>query len=78
MSTFELYFGPKLGKLLYFLTDKFPQTLQSEKMAALISKRSAMLTIETISSMKNEENYNTMYNFCLKKIKSFTSSKILF
>ena len=35
MTTFELYFGLKLGKLLYSHTDELLQILQSEKMAAV-------------------------------------------
>ena len=39
-------------------------------MAAVSSKRLAMLTIETISSMKNRENLNAINNLCLKEIKN--------
>ena len=69
MITFELYFGLKLGKLLYSHTDKLSQSLQNEKTTAVSSKRLAMLTIETISSMRNEEHFNTMYDLRLKEIK---------
>ena len=69
MTTSELYFGLKLGKLLYSHTDKLSQTLQSDKMAAVSSKRLAMLTIETIGSMQNEENFNATDDLCLKEIK---------
>ena len=46
MTTFLLYFGLKLRKLLCSHTDKLSQTLQSDKMAAVRSKRLAILTIE--------------------------------
>ena len=37
MTTFELNFGLKIGKLLYSHTDKLSQTLQSEKMTTVSS-----------------------------------------
>ena len=38
-------------------------------MAAVSSKRLAMLTIETISRMQNEETFNAMCDICLKEKK---------
>ena len=73
METFDLFFGLKLGKLLYSHTDKLSQTLQKEKMSALSSKRIAMLTIETISGMRNQESFDAFYDLCLKE-----SKKIMF
>ena len=79
MTTLELYFVLELGKLLYSHTDKFSQTSQSEKIAAVSRKRLAMLTIETIRSMRNEENFNAMYDLCSKEIKKlhFTEDPVL-
>ena len=56
METFDFYFGLKLGKILFSHTDKLSQTLQSKKMPAVSSKRLAMLTVETISVIRNLPN----------------------
>ena len=68
METFDFYFGLKLGKLLFSHTDKLSQTLQSEKMSAVSSKRLAMLTVETISDLRNSESFDALYDLCLKEI----------
>ena len=70
METFDFYFGLKLGKLLYSHTDKLSQTLQSEKMSAVNSKRLAMLTVETISNLRNSESLDGLYDLCLRKIQN--------
>ena len=67
METFNFYFGLKLGKLLYSHTDKLSQTLQSENMSAVSSKRLAMLTMETLSSLRSSENFDAFYDLCLKE-----------
>ena len=68
METIDFYFGLKLGKLLYSHTDKLSQTLQSEKMSAVSSKRLAMLTVETISNLRNSESFDDLYDLCLREI----------
>ena len=70
METFDFYFGLKLGKLLYSPTDKLSQTLQSEKMSAVSSKRLAMLTVETKSNLHNSECFDALYDLCLRKIQN--------
>ena len=60
MKTFELYLQLKLGKLHYSHTDKLLKTLQRKKMRAGNSKRLVMLAIETISSIRNEDDFNAM------------------
>ena len=66
METFDFYFGLKLGKLLYSHTDKLSQTLQSEKMSAVSSKRLAMLTVETISNLRNSGSFDALYDLCVR------------
>ena len=68
METFNFYCGLKLAKLLYSHTDKLLQTLQSEKMSAVSSKRLAMLTVKTISNLRNSESFDALYDLCLKEI----------
>ena len=70
METFDFYFGLKLGKLLYSHTDKLSQTLQSDKMSAVNSKRLAMLTVETISNLRNSESLDALYDLCLREIQN--------
>ena len=68
MEKFDFYFGLKLGKLLFSHTDELSQTLQSQKMSAVSSKRLAMLTVETISDLHNLESFDALYDLCLKEI----------
>ena len=77
METFDFYFGLKLGKLLFSHTDKLSQTLQSEKMSAVSSKRLAMLTVETISDLRNSESFDALYDLCLEEFRRLSSSKNL-
>ena len=70
METFDFYFGLKLGKLLCSHTDKLSQTLQSEKISAVSSKRLAMLTVETISNLRNSESFDALYDLCLREIQN--------
>ena len=67
MESFDYYFGFKVSKMLYFHTDKLSQTLQDVKMSAVSSKRLAMLTVDTISSLRNDESFNALYDTCLKE-----------
>ena len=59
----------KLEKLYYYHIDKLLEISQSEKMTAVSSKRLVMFAIETISSMRDEEDFNAVYDICLKEIK---------
>ena len=77
METFDFYFGLKLGKLLFSHADKLSQTLQSEKMSAVTSKRLAMLTVETISDLRNLESFDALYDLCLKEFRRLSSLKNL-
>ena len=67
MESFDYYFGLKFGKMLYSHTDKLSQTLQDVKMSAVSSKRLAILTADTISSLYNDESFNALYHTCLKE-----------
>ena len=70
METFDFYFGLKLGKLLYSPTNKLSQTLQSEKMSTVSSKRLAKLAVETISNLRNSESFDALYDLCLREIQN--------
>ena len=67
MESFDYYFGLKVGKMLYSHNDKLFQTLQDVKMSAVSSKRLVMLTVDTISSLRNDESFNALYDTCLKE-----------
>ena len=67
IESFDYCFGLKVGKMLLSHTNKLSQTLQGAKMLAVSSKRLAMLTVHTISSLRNEESFNALYDFCLKE-----------
>ena len=71
MESFDLYFGLKLGKLLYSHTDNLSKTLQSEKMSAMGGKRLATLTVNVIEGMRNEESFDRIYDGCVDQMKEF-------
>ena len=71
MESFDLYFGLKLGKLLYSHTDNLSKTLQDEKMSAMGGKRLATLTFNVIEGMRNEESFDRIYDGCVDQIKEF-------
>ena len=60
-------FSSKREQMLDFKREN--ARFQREKMAAVGNKRLAILTIETISSMRNKEIFNAMYDLYLKEIK---------
>ena len=68
MESFDLYFAFRLGKFLYSHTDKLSQMLQTENMSAVSSKRLAMLTVETIRTLRNEDSFNALYDLREKEI----------
>ena len=73
MESFDFCFGLKVGKMLLSHTDKLSQTLQRAKMSAASSKRLAMLIVHTLSSLRNEETFNTLYDLRLKETERIQS-----
>ena len=71
MTTFALFFGISLGKLLFSHTDNLSKTLQGVKMSALSSKHVADLTKETLQKMRNHESFDSFYDCVLIKAKKF-------
>ena len=71
MESFDVYFGLKLGKLLYSHTHNLSKTLQGEKMSAMGGKPLATLTVDVIEGMRNEESFDRIYNGCVDQIKEF-------
>ena len=67
MESFDYYSGLKVRKMLYSHTDKLSQTLQDVKISAVSSKPLTMLTVDTISSLRNDESFNALYDTCLKE-----------
>ena len=75
MEPFDFYFGLTLGKLLFSHTGNLSQTLQSEKMSAVNSKRLDMVIVETISDLRNSKSFDTLYNLCLNKVQKIEFEK---
>ena len=63
METFSLFFGLCLGKNLYKHSDNLSKTLQSVKMCALSSFNTAMLTVQVLQNMRN----NNFFDMVQKK-----------
>ena len=70
MSKFSLFFGLNLGLRLYAHTDNLSKALQTTKMSATSSKRLANLTIDVFQGMRNENNFNLLYDAICKKAKN--------
>ena len=57
MKTFVFFFGLCLGQRLYSLTDNLSKALQNKNLSAVSGHRLALLTRETLISMRNEESF---------------------
>ena len=66
-TTFDLFFGLKIGHRLFSHTDNLSRTLQAEKMSASDSKRNAYLVIAVLESMGNEKSFNGLYDAIVAK-----------
>ena len=67
MKTFNFFFGYSLGQRHYNLTDNLSKTLQKEKMSAVSGQRLASLTVKTIKSMRNDSDFDLLYQTVSKK-----------
>ena len=61
MKVFNFYFGLCLGQKLYALTDNLSKSIQKEIMPAVTGQRIAALTLKTIERMRNEANFNLLF-----------------
>ena len=61
MERFDFFFGLHLGERLYSHTDNLSKTLQGTKMAAVSGQRLANLTKETLTKMRNDQNFDHFY-----------------
>ena len=67
METFFLFFGLCLGKSLYKHSDNLSKTLQSQKMCALSSYNTAMLTVQVLEKIRNDIDFDNFFNTVVKK-----------
>ena len=61
MEQFDFVFGLHLGERLYSHTDNLSKTLQATKMADVSGQRLANLTKETLTKMRNDQNFDHFY-----------------
>ena len=67
IKTFSFFFGLCLGQRLFSLNDNLSRTLQKESNTAVNGHRLAVLTKETLESMRTGENFKWFYDIVLKK-----------
>ena len=58
MTTFEYYFGVKLGSLLLKHSDNLSKTLQKTKLSAAEGQSVASLTVKTLEKMRKNDSYH--------------------
>jgi hypothetical protein len=67
METFSLFFGLCLGENLYKHSDNLSKSLQSIKMCALSSFNTAMLTVQVLENMRNDNSFDNFFDIVEKK-----------
>ena len=61
MKNFDFFFGVVLGKLILSHTDNLSKTLQHKEFSASEGQEVAELTIKTLESIRNEENFDAFW-----------------
>ena len=69
MTTFEYYFGVKLGSLLLKHSDNLSKTLQKTKLSAAEGQSVASLTVKTLEKMRTDDSYHLFWERCNKEAK---------
>ena len=70
MTTFEYYFGVKLGSLLLKHSDNLSKTLQKTKLSAAEGQSVASLTVKTLEKMRTDDSYHLFWERCNKEAKT--------
>ena len=66
MESFYFVFGSGLSYKLYAMTDDLSKSLQSRKMPAIKGKKCADLVIDTMRSMRNDEDFDSFFEVVKK------------
>lgn len=74
MSQFRCLFGLKLCERILLVTDNLSKTLQNQSMTAAEGQVIAMLTIQTLEKMRNEDTFKLFFQR-LEQLRVFTDSE---
>ena len=69
ITTFEYYFGVKLGSLLLKHSDNLSKALQTTKLSAAEDQSVASLTVKTLEKMRTDDFYHLFLSDVTKKQK---------
>ena len=70
MEKLDFYFGVKVSKLIFQMTDNLSRALQHEHLSASEGQSVAQCTIKTIESMRSEESWDFIWTgLCLETSK---------
>ena len=67
MKVFNFYFGLCLSQKLYALTDNLSKSIQKEIMP-VTGQRTAALALKTVERMRNETDFNLLFQTLRKKV----------
>lgn len=77
MEGIDFFFGLHLGEQLYSHTDNLSKTLQGTKMAAVSGQHLANLTKETLTKMRNDQNFDHFYANVFRKSEGLVCEPML-
>lgn len=66
MKSFDFFFGVLLGELLFRHSDNLSRTLQATHMSAAEGQKVAAMTLQTLQSVRSEENFKLFWAKALK------------
>ena len=67
MQSFKFFFGLCLGQRLYSHTDNWSKALQCKTLPAIAALRLALLTKDTLISLRSDENFKMFFDVVLRK-----------
>ena len=78
MTTFEYYFGVKLGSLLLKHNDNLSKTLPKTKLSAAEGQNFASLTVKALEKMRTDDFDHLFWERCNKKAKDLEIGEGIF
>ena len=61
IENFDFFFGLNIGHSLYSHTDNLSKTLQTEKIPACTSKRTAELVVSVLEGLRNKDSFKILF-----------------
>ena len=67
MQSFKFFFGLRLGQRLYSHTDNLSKAQQIKTLPAIVALRLALLTKDTLMSLRSDENFKMFFDVVSRK-----------